>query len=287
MKIAWWLTLVVAMAPDAGPGVAPAAVAPPAPAPVPNVVAAPPPAPGRSLAEVTEQVKPAVVNIQLLDAADEIVSQGTGFFVVRDDLVATNHHVIDGAQKVRVTLADGRVFDAPGVVAEQEDRDLALLKLAQKTGAPQLALGSTKGLQQGTDVLVIGNPTGLSGTLSSGVVSALRERGLEGETGVFAGRLVQITAPISPGSSGSPVVTMDGAVIGVAVGQRTSGQNLNFVVPVEDLAHLLAAADPDRTTRAFGGQTNRNLFISLGFFLVLAVAYATLTRKKKPRPRVH
>lgn len=183
-----------------------------------------------NLPELVRRVKPSAVAIETFGAKGEKLSRGSGFFVSADKII-TNRHVIENAQKVEIRLMNGKTFPAKGVVAVDGEGDLALLQaeIPPESAAP---LGIEKATpQEGESVVVIGNPFGLEGSVSNGIVSAVRE--IAGY-----GRIIQITAPISPGSSGSPVVNMRGQVIGIATLQAAEGQSLNFAVPAERIANL-------------------------------------------------
>jgi len=137
-------------------------------------------------------------------------------------LIVTNHHVIATAHGIRATRLGGEKLEVAGVLAQDEARDIAILKV-DGSGFPFLKLGTSSGLTDGVEVVVIGSPMGLSWTTSSGIVSAIREHGVPEQLKASrneAGPLIQITAAISPGSSGSPVVTLDSMVVGVADGRR-------------------------------------------------------------------
>lgn len=180
---------------------------------------------------IAQRSLPSVVLLIMSDANGQPISLGSGFFV-KDGIVATNVHVIAGASQGRVKFAgQSRTFSIAGTVGIDELNDLALLKVNAQT-APALVLGQSDNMSIGDDVYVAGNPEGLEGTLSSGIVSALRQ--------VQEHKLLQITAPISPGSSGGPVMNAHGEVIGVAEATWTGGQNLNFAVPSSYLTAMLA-----------------------------------------------
>jgi S1-C subfamily serine protease len=156
---------------------------------------------------------------------------GSGFFV-SDDVVATNAHVIQGAGSGSAKLVgQGQTFQVLGALAVDAHADLALLKVSGK--APSLGLSRGPAPVVGDHVYVIGNPLGLEGTFSEGIVSGLRTTGMDS--------LIQMTAPISPGSSGGPVMDAAGEVIGVAVATFKEGQNLNLAVPVAYLERMLEA----------------------------------------------
>ncbi len=159
---------------------------------------------------------------------------GSGF-VVDEGQVATNYHVIEGMVSGTAQLVGSTTkHTVEGVLAVDIPRDLAIIKV-RGLSAPVLPLGDSDTVQIGQDVYAVGNPQGLQGTFSPGVISAIRSEG----NSLVAGKVFQITAPISPGSSGGPVLDSDAEVIGIAVGSDTGGQNLNFAIPVNYLKTLL------------------------------------------------
>jgi hypothetical protein len=167
------------------------------------------------------------------DSNNRAISLGSGFFV-RPDVVATNYHVIEGAvDGFAKVLGNSSIYHIESVVGVDQANDLALLKLKGVTGKP-LTLADISKIEVGEEIFALGNPKGLEGTISPGIISgsSLRRAGNES--------LIQITAPISPGSSGGPVVNKRGEVIGIAVASLKDGQNLNFAVPSSYLALLLA-----------------------------------------------
>jgi tetratricopeptide (TPR) repeat protein len=204
--------------------------------------------------EVAQSAFRSVVVLVAENAKSKPISLGSGFFV-RTDVIATNYHVIKGASRLYAKLVGQQgVYRIKEVLTIDKDRDLALLKVAEVT-APVLSLGYNREVAIGDEVFVVGNPEGLEGTFSQGVISGIRS---------VAGKLyLQITAPISPGSSGGPVMNTSGEVIGVAVGTLRTGQNLNFAVPVSDLRFLLTrtfadgdANEPDEPRRTSSATFN-------------------------------
>lgn len=154
----------------------------------------------------------------------------SGFFIAGDRII-TNRHVIERASRVEIHLLDGKKYTVKGVLAIDGEGDLALLSVDVPKGSA-IPLPIVKAVPlEGESVVVVGNPYGLEGSVSNGIVSAVREIG-------GYGKIIQITAPISPGSSGSPVVNMAGQVIGVATLQAAEGQSLNFAVPAERISQL-------------------------------------------------
>ena len=184
------------------------------------------------LPELVKRIKPSAVAIETFDSRGNTISRGSGFFIAADKII-TNRHVIEKSSRVEIHLFNGRKYPVRGVLAIDGEGDLALLKVeVPKEFAIPLPVVQ-KVPQEGESIVVIGNPFGLEGSVSNGIVSAVRE--ISGY-----GKIIQITAPISPGSSGSPVVNMFGQVIGVATLQAAEGQSLNFAVPSERIVRLKA-----------------------------------------------
>jgi tetratricopeptide (TPR) repeat protein len=182
------------------------------------------------LPELVKRIKPSAVAIETFDARGNSLSRGSGFFVAANKII-TNRHVIEKSARVEIHLIDGKKFIAKGVVAIDGEGDLAILQVDVPLAlAVPLPIMRTVP-QEGESIVVVGNPFGLEGSVSNGIVSAVRE--ISGY-----GKIIQITAPISPGSSGSPVVNMLGQVIGVATLQAAEGQSLNFAVPSERIYQL-------------------------------------------------
>lgn len=182
------------------------------------------------LPELVRRIKPSAVAIETFDAKNNTLARGSGFFIARDRVI-TNRHVIERSARVEIHLLDGKKFPVRGVLAIDGEGDLALLQvdIPSKFAIPLPIVRAIP--QEGESIVVIGNPFGLEGSVSNGIVSAVRE--IPGY-----GKIIQITASISPGSSGSPVVNMIGQVIGVATLQAAEGQNLNFAVPSERISQL-------------------------------------------------
>ncbi len=181
-----------------------------------------------SIPEIVAKAKPAIVEIVAMDEKGQPKTLGTGFFVSSDGLVVTNFHVVQGASSIAAIYNNGAVFLFQKIVAQPPGVDLAILQF-RATDVPFLKLGKSTTAVEGQKVVVIGNPTGLMGTVADGIISAFRENR----------SLIQITAPISPGSSGSPVLDDDRQVIGVATPVSAEGQNLNFAIPVEKVSAAL------------------------------------------------
>jgi hypothetical protein len=177
---------------------------------------------------IVRQAKPAVVQIVAIDQQHETLNIGTGFFISADGDLLTNYHVIADATSILAKTPSGAVYFLKGILAVSPKTDVALLSF-YVTDVPHLTLGSTTDAVEGQRVLVIGNPEGLEGTVSEGIISAFRENR----------SLIQITASISHGSSGSPVLNESGQVLGIAKGGLQEGQNLNFAISSEAIQHAI------------------------------------------------
>lgn len=171
------------------------------------------------------------------DASGQPMSLGSGF-LVREGEVASNLHVIKGASRGYAKLVGQKEkYDIQGITGIDTGRDLVLLKISLAQ-TPALSLGNSDAVQVGETVYAVGNPQGLEGTFSQGIISSIRQVGSD--------KVLQITAPISPGSSGGPVLNSKGEVIGVSVATFRGGQNLNFAIPSNYLKVLIAKAGPPK-----------------------------------------
>lgn len=180
-----------------------------------------------SAREIAKKSLPSVVLLVTKDENGNPVSLGSGFFV-RTDVIATNHHVTRAASQILVKAVGSRTMhQVTEVLIVDEKIDLTLLKVEGMKGQP-LSLSNGQNIAVGDEVYAIGNPEGLEGTFSQGIISSLR-----------GNRYIQITAPISHGSSGGPVLNKSGKVVGVAVAILKDGQNLNFAIPISHLINLL------------------------------------------------
>jgi hypothetical protein len=181
-------------------------------------------------ADIAARGMPAVVTMRTAQ------SLGTGFLVRPDGWIATNLHVVVGGPKVKVTLRDGRELDVVEVLAASPEHDLALVRVEAR-GLPTVSIGDSDRMRPGDPVVAIGNPLGLEDTVSNGLVSARRrlEDGFE---------VLQVSAPIAPGSSGGPLFNERGEVIGIATAVLQGGQNINFGVPVRYLLPMIKEPAP-------------------------------------------
>lgn len=193
--------------------------------------------------QIARKALPSVVLIVCDNEDDEGISLGSGFFI-EPGVVVTNYHVIEGNSRGIVQVALGerkekKIFRIARILSYDEDADLALLSVpsAINIKIPNLSLSQQSYKPEvGETVFALGNPEGLVGTMTQGLVSA------EVRSSLKRAR-IQISAPISQGSSGGPVLNQLGHVIGVAVGSRSEGQNLNFAVPSTLLYNLFLSTE--------------------------------------------
>ncbi len=187
----------------------------------------------RSVEDIAQASRAAVVVIASSDRVGEARGAGSGFIVRPDGLVITSLHVIGEGRPFTVRLADGRQLKPSAIAAFDRARDLAAFQVEAKD-LPALELGDSDSLRPGQSVLAVGNPLGLGLSVARGAVAGVRE--LDGR------RLIQVAIPIEPGSSGSPLIDLEGKVMGVLA--IKSGASTAFAVPSSDLKAFLASPRP-------------------------------------------
>ena len=180
---------------------------------------------------LVKKIQPAVVTIAAYDADRNVTNLGSGFFVDKKGHLITNYHVLDGAYAADVKTYDGLKHPIELVVAENKLSDLIKVQVKMPEAPIHWVAVSETEPSVGERIMVVGSPMGLEQTVSEGIVSAVRELPV-------VGKVFQLSAPISPGSSGSPVVNMSGNVVGVVSFQAVKGQNLNFAVSGKGILDL-------------------------------------------------
>ena len=176
--------------------------------------------------------RPAVALVTVFDKSGKPLKLGTGFFVSSDGKLVTNAHVIEGADNATAKLENGATYSIRGVIKAALGKDLVLLQ-ADAKDVPFLTVSREASLSEvGSRVAVIGSPLGLEGTVSEGIISGHRDAKKDDQW-------LQMTAAVSPGSSGSPVVDENGQVVGIATWGITNTQALNFARPVAYVSELL------------------------------------------------
>src|SRR5215467_12423059 len=187
-----------------------------------------------NLPELVRRVKPTVVAIATYDSTGEPLMTGSGFFVGPAQVV-TNLHVVRGATRAEIKTLDGKgkIYPVAGALDVDEEGDLALLRVDMPVERSHSIEMADALPDEGERIFVIGNPLKLEGSVSDGIVSAVREV-------PNSYRIIQITAPISHGNSGSPVFNLKGQVLGVVTIKVTNGQNINLAIAAARVAQLTA-----------------------------------------------
>ena len=176
---------------------------------------------------IIEKIKPTVVSV-FAYLENGTYSQGSGFFLDLDGDVITCLHVVKNSSRIEIKAIDGQIYQVKKIVAEDADADLARLSVEIPQGAVHVLPIDYELPNQGDDIYVMGSPEGLEYSLTKGIISAIRDNST-----------IQITASISPGSSGSPVVNMDGEAIGIVRSHYEEGQNLNLATASERVLQLI------------------------------------------------
>ena len=189
------------------------------------------------LSTLVREIQPAVVTVITYDINRRVSGFGSGFFSDPNGHVITNLHVVDGAYDAEVRLHNGTVLAVQAVAAEDPMTDLVRLRVERPVKDPKWIAVAANPPRIAETVVVVGSPMGLEKTVSEGIVSAVRKApGL--------GEFFQISAPVSQGSSGGPVVNLDGELVGVVTFMAVYGQNLNFAVSAEGIMRLKTRANP-------------------------------------------
>ncbi len=186
--------------------------------------------------------RPAVVNIQgqkSISASPDgtptptrqVNGMGTGVVVDPRGYILTNHHVVDGVRKIKVTLSNGQTYIAR-VVARNKQTDLAMIRIRTPRPLPVVRIGTSEDLMAGESVIAVGNAFGYENTVTTGVISALHRNVQVNETQQYLD-LIQTDASINPGNSGGPLLNIDGQMIGVNVAVRAGAQGIGFAIPVD------------------------------------------------------
>jgi S1-C subfamily serine protease len=188
--------------------------------------------PRKDIPAIAKAANGAIVSIVMSDKDGNPLAQGSGFLVSKDGLVLTNYHVIAEGSSALVKLPDGAFYVVDGMVASDKARDVAVIK-THGTNFRTLTLGNSDQIEVGEEVVAIGNPMSLESTVSNGIVSGIRTAEELGS------KFLQVTVPISPGSSGGPLFNMEGEVVGITTLYLKGGENLNFAIPINDAKRLL------------------------------------------------
>jgi S1-C subfamily serine protease len=246
------------------------------------------PVPEDVLVNAVDKVSKSVVNIasvrMLQDQLFRVFPvEGVGSGVVIDEkgYILTNNHVIDDAERLKVTLTDGRVLRGR-VVGSDEVTDLAVIKVEAEQPLPAAELGDSDGLKAGQIVMAIGNPFGLTGgpAVTAGIISSLN-RSIQARSGVL--ELIQTDAAINPGNSGGPLVNTKGQVIAINTANMPYAQGIGFAVPVNTAKSILKELiEKGRVTRPWIGVASMKVTPQLARFYGLPSTEGALIAQVEP-----
>jgi len=186
--------------------------------------------------QVVERVSPSAVSILVGKGDGQVAGVASGVIIRSDGVILTANHVVRGMREVQVRLKSGEIYDQVELIASDERRDVAALRIPAG-GLAVLPTDNSASAAPGAAVFVVSNAVGLPWTASSGILSATRMA--DDVPGAGSGyRILQFTAPLSPGSSGGVLVDGEARILGIVVGSLSVGQNVNFAVPIDSVAGL-------------------------------------------------
>ncbi len=193
-----------------------------------------------SVAGIFEREAGAIVVVLAVDRQGQ-QKLGSGFIVHEDGFIVTNLHVLQNAKDIAVKLKNNRAYKNVSLVDFNVDKDIALIKIPAKN-FNTVKLGNSNLVDVGERVMTIGNPLGLEGTVSDGLISSIRkvDKGF---------KVLQISVPLSHGSSGGPLFDLKGKVVGITTASVANGQNLNFAVPINYVKPMIRSLDSPSTTK--------------------------------------
>jgi serine protease Do len=246
------------------------------------------PVPEDVLISAVEKVSKSVVNIASVRMLHDqmfrifpIEGVGSGVIIDEKGYILTNNHVIDDAERLKVTLPDGKMLRGK-VVGSDETTDLAVLKVESQQSLPATELGNSDNLKTGQIVIAIGNPFGLTGgpTVSAGIVSSLN-RSIQTRSGVL--ELIQTDAAINPGNSGGPLVNTKGEVIAINTANMPYAQGIGFAVPINTAKSILKELiEKGKVTRPWIGLASMKVTPQLARYYGLPVSDGALIARVEP-----
>jgi serine protease Do len=246
------------------------------------------PVPEDLLVNAVDKVSKSVVNIASVRMLHDqlfrvfpVEGVGSGVIIDEKGYILTNNHVIDDAERLKVTLTDGRVLKGR-VAGSDEVTDLAVLKVESDQPLPAAQLGNSDDLKAGQIVLAIGNPFGLTGgpAVTAGIVSSLN-RSIQTRNGVL--ELIQTDAAINPGNSGGPLVNTKGEVIAINTANMPYAQGISFAVPANTAKSILRELiERGRVTRPWIGIASMKITPQLARYYGLPASEGALVAKVEP-----
>lgn len=243
-----------------------------------------------AFAELASRASPAVVNVAVeIDVRTAVrgtgprggFGEGSGFIIHEDGWIVTNHHVIEDAVGISVTLADGRSYRAE-VVGTDHRTDIALLRIEPDEPLAVLPLGDSSALRPGDWVVAIGNPFGLDHTVTAGIVSALGRRDITPENRLMYVDYIQTDASVNPGSSGGPLLDAAGNVVGVNAAVNRAGDGIAFAIPIDMVVALLPQLSTGAVRRSWLGVSLEHLPANEAWALGLQRPWATVISEVAP-----
>ena len=188
--------------------------------------------------DIYAKINEAVVTIYAYDSNQQILTQGSGVVLNDKGWIVTNYHVFNGSDKLVVKHKD-KIVAYTDIIGVDVEKDILILKVADKS-FQSIFIGNSDSLKVGQKIYAIGSPKGLENTMTDGIISGLRNYDEKTKN------LIQISAPISHGSSGGAVVNSKGELIGISSLSATDGQNLNFAIPVNDVLKIYNGKDVEK-----------------------------------------
>lgn len=214
--------------------------------------------PTLSATEISEKVSPSVFYIEVYDSQSNPVSSGSGFFVTKDGVAVTNYHVIEGSSQAWIQTKTGDIYEVTGVLSFDKSLDVAIIKINKTSAAgntvtafPAVTMGDSDNIKSGQTIYAIGSPKGMQDTISNGIIGNVNQI-------VNDYSFIQITAPISHGSSGGALIDEYGEIIGITSAGIESGENIGFAIPINVIKRFDLNMTPTPYDEFF---TNTNQFI--------------------------